>query len=245
MIVIPAIDLIAGRCVRLYKGDYQREKVYDTDPVARARFWHENGANLIHLVDLDGAREGFGANGEVIRSIRKGVDCLLEVGGGIRSAEDAQYYLEMGIDRVILGTMAARDPVPVEYLAGKYPGRIIVGADAIKGRVAIQGWQKTAARDVFSFAASFNHLNLAGILFTDVDTDGTLQGPNIAAQRRMGESIDNPLIASGGISRLDDISRLAGAGIPNLYGVVVGTALYEEVFTLPEALAAAEVSHAG
>lgn len=238
MLIIPAIDLIGGQCVRLYKGDYAREKVYDPDPARRARFWQEGGAELIHIVDLEGARGGEQPNLEAIRAIRAAVSCAIEVGGGIRSAEDAERLLEAGINRVIVGTLAMRDPVPVEYLARRYPERIILGADARDGLVSSDGWEKTAGRDVYEFAASFNRLPLGGVLFTDIDTDGTLTGPNIPAQRRMGGVITNPLIASGGIASLDDITALARAGIPNIYGVIIGTALYEGLFTLEQAIAA-------
>ena len=240
MIIIPAIDLIGGKCVRLYKGDYNKEKVYDENPASRARKWQDGGAELIHIVDLEGAKDGEQPNLEAIRSIRNAVDCKIEVGGGIRCAEDAERLLELGVDRVILGTLAVRDPVPVEYLARKYPDRIILGADARDGKITSSGWLKTDDRDAYGFAAGFNSLPLAGVLFTDIETDGALCGPNIPAQMKMGQAITNPLIASGGISSLEDISKLATAGIPNLYGVIIGTALYEEAFTLEEAIGAAD-----
>ena len=239
MIIIPAIDLIGGRCVRLYKGDYDKETVYDAVPANRAAFWEESGAALIHIVDLEGAKDGEQPNLAAIRSIRERVSCPIEVGGGIRSAEDAERLLNLGVDRVILGTLAMRDPVPVDYLSRKYPGKIILGADARDGMISSDGWKKSGGIDVFDFAAGFNDLPLGGVLFTDIDTDGTLCGPNITAQRRMGEVITNPLIASGGISSLADIKALADAGIPNLYGVIIGTALYEKRFTLQEAIATA------
>jgi len=236
MIIIPAIDLIGGKCVRLHKGDYSKEKVYDESPASRARLWEEGGAQLIHIVDLEGAREGEQPNMQAIRSIRKVVSCRIEAGGGIRSAEDAQRLLELGVNRVIMGTLAVREPGTVEQLARRYPDRIILGADARDGKISCAGWIKTDERDAFSFAAGFNNLPLAGVLFTDIETDGALCGPNILAQKKMGEAITNPLIASGGISSLEDIRALARAGIQNLFGVIIGTALYEEAFTLQQAI---------
>jgi phosphoribosylformimino-5-aminoimidazole carboxamide ribotide isomerase len=191
---------------------------------------------LIHVVDLDGARGGGRRNHGTITAIRQAVDCPLEVGGGIRSIEDAEALFAIGVDRVIMGTVAVQDPLPVEFLAGRYPGRVIIGADGRGGKVAMHGWQEVGERDIYQFAASFNHLRLGGVLFTDIDTDGALVGPNIEAQRRMGEGISNPLIASGGISDIEDLCRLARAGIRNLFGVVVGTALYEQRFSLSEAI---------
>jgi len=238
MRVIPAIDLLGGRCVRLFKGDYAMEKVYDDDPASRARFWEEGGADLIHVVDLDGARDGFRKNMNSIVAIRRAVSCRIEVGGGVRSLEDARARLDEGIDMVVIGTGAQRNKLLVESLANLYPGRIILGADAKKDRLAVEGWQSVSADNVYSFAASFNTLPLAGVIYTDVDTDGTLSGPNIPAQRTMGESISCPLIASGGISSLNDLRALATAGIPHLAGVIVGTALYEGRFSLPEAIQA-------
>lgn len=238
MKIIPAIDLRDGKCVRLYQGDYNQQTVYDDNPVERAKAWEDNGAGLIHLVDLDGAREGFRINLDSIRAIRQAVRCELEVGGGIRSFDDAENLLQMGIERVILGTVAAKQPVLVDTLSKKYPGRIILGADALNGKVAVSGWQHAENLDVFEFAASFNHLQLAGVLFTDVATDGSLKGPNIPAQQKMGSMINQPLIASGGIGSLQDLQALRMAEIPNLYGVIVGTALYEKKFTLSEAVKA-------
>ena len=236
MKIIPAIDLIDGKCVRLYKGDYKRVKIYDDNPVRRAGFWEDSGAQIIHLVDLDGAKDGTEVNFNIIKEIRKTVTCSLEIGGGIRSREDAVSYLDIGIDRIILGTSAVTNPELVHSLARDYPGRIIVGADAKNGKISVHGWQEEADIDSYDFAASFNNDELAGILFTDIDTDGTLSGPNIRAQREMGKSIDNPLIASGGISSLEDLKTLAGADIKNLWGVVVGIALYEKKFTLQDAI---------
>ena len=236
MLVIPAIDIRGGKCVRLFKGDYAQEKTYDEDPAARARLWEQGGAGLVHVVDLDGARDGIRKNMDAIRAIRKATGCRLEVGGGIRSIEDAEALLKSGIDRVVIGTIALQNPMLVESLAELYPGRIILGADARGGKLAVNGWKETADADVYEFAASFSDLPLAAIIFTDVDTDGTLKGPNIPAQTRMAAAISCPLIASGGISVLDDIVALSRTGIENLEGVIVGTALYENRFTLPEAI---------
>jgi phosphoribosylformimino-5-aminoimidazole carboxamide ribotide isomerase len=236
MVIIPAIDLRGGKCVRLYKGDYNQEKLYDDDPAARARLWADAGAELIHIVDLDGARSGERSNMRAISAIREAVTQELELGGGIRTLEDARIVFDLGIDRVIIGTAALHTPALVEELAALYPGRVILGADARNGSVAVDGWRKDSQRDVYEFAQSFSHLPLAGVIFTDVDTDGTLAGPNIEAQRRMASSVTLPLIASGGISSIEDLLSLARAGIPRLEGVIVGRALYEGCFTLEEAI---------
>jgi len=236
MLIIPAIDLRDGKCVRLYKGDYDQEKLYDDDPSARARLWAEAGAERIHIVDLDGARSGERRNTRAISAIRAAVTQELELGGGIRTLEDARIVFDLGIDFVILGTAALHNPALVEELAALYPGRVILGADARNGSVAVDGWRNDGARDVYEFARSFSHLPLGGVIFTDVDTDGTLAGPNIEAQRRMASSISLPLIASGGISSIQDLLDLAGAGIPRLQGVITGRALYEGCFTLEEAI---------
>lgn len=236
MRVIPAIDLLSGHCVRLFKGDYAMEKTYDDDPASRAQMWEDGGAELIHVVDLDGARDGFRTNMNSIIAIRKAVSCKIEVGGGIRSLEDAQALLSEGVDMIIIGTEAQRNPHLIETLASHYPKRIILGADAKNEKLAIEGWQSIATENVYSFAASFNRLPLAGVIYTDIDTDGTLSGPNIPAQRKMGETITSSLIASGGISSLDDLKTLATAKIPRLTGVIVGRALYEGRFSLPAAI---------
>lgn len=238
MKIIPAIDIRDNKCVRLYQGDYNKEKIYDEDPVARAKKWQNQGAHLIHIVDLDGAREGYRKNLDTILQIRNSVNCTLEVGGGIRSLDDAINLLESGIERIILGTIAVKQPFLVDTLAKKFPGRIILGADAKDGQVAVDGWLKAENLDVFEFAASFNHLDLAGVLFTDVATDGSLEGPNIPAQQKMGSLINQPLIASGGIGSLNDLDSLKKAEINNLAGIIVGTALYEKKFTLQEAIEA-------
>ena len=236
MQIIPAIDLCGGKCVRLYKGDYAQEKQYDDDPAARARLWAESGAELIHIVDLDGAKSGERVNTRAISAIRGAVTQELELGGGIRTLEDARVVFDLGINRVIIGTAALHTPTLVEELAALYPGRVLLGADARNGSVAVDGWRSDSRRDVYEFARSFTHLPLAGVIFTDVDTDGTLAGPNIEAQRRMAETMTLPLIASGGISSIDDLLELERAGIPRLFGVIVGRALYEECFTLEEAI---------
>jgi len=242
MVIIPAIDLLGGKCVRLYKGDYAREKRYDDDPAARARLWADAGADLIHLVDLEGARSGERCNMPAVAAIREAVTVELELGGGIRTAEDARALFDMGIDRVIIGTAALHNPALVGELAVRYPGKILLGADARGGRLAVDGWQVESTRDVYDFAEGFSHLPLAGVVFTDVDTDGTLSGPNIEAQRRMASRVRAPLIASGGIASLDDLIRLSMAGIDGLAGVIVGRALYEGCFTLQEGIEALRAS---
>jgi len=236
MLIIPAIDIRDGKCVRLYKGDYAQEKAYDDNPAARARLWEEAGAARIHIVDLDAARSGKSANTRAIRAIRDAVGARLELGGGIRSREDAERVFDLGIDYVIIGTAAQQDPQLVEKLALRFPERVLLGADARNGMIATHGWQTDSALDVYDFARSFSGLPLGGVIFTDVDTDGTLNGPNIEAQRRMASCISCPLIASGGISSMQDLRDLASADIPRLLGVIVGRAVYEGRLDLAEAV---------
>ncbi|MDR2733361.1 MAG: 1-(5-phosphoribosyl)-5-[(5-phosphoribosylamino)methylideneamino]imidazole-4-carboxamide isomerase [Spirochaetota bacterium] len=238
MLIIPAIDLRDGKCVRLYKGDYAQEKIYDDNPASRARLWEEAGAARIHIVDLDAARSGTSANIEAIRAIRDATGARLELGGGIRSREDAERIFDLGIDYVIIGTAALQNPGLVENLALQFPERILLGADARNGMIATHGWQTDSVQDVYAFARGFTDLPLAGVIFTDVDTDGTLDGPNIEAQRRMASCISLPLIASGGVSSMQDIQDLANAGIPRLQGVIVGRAVYEGRLDLAEAVQA-------
>jgi len=236
MLIIPAIDIRGGKCVRLYKGDYAQEKAYDDDPASRARLWQECGASRIHIVDLDAARSGKSANTEAIRAIRAAVSAQLELGGGIRSQEDAARVFDLGIDYAIIGTAAQQDPQLVEKLALQFPGRVLLGADARNGTIATHGWLADSALDAYDFARGFSGLPLGGVIFTDVDTDGTLGGPNIEAQRRMASCVSLPLIASGGISSMQDLRNLAGAGIPRLLGVIVGRAVYEGRLDLAEAV---------
>jgi len=234
MIIIPAIDLKDGECVRLLQGKKDMVTSYSKDPVAMARRWVDEGATLIHIVDLDGAFSGTQKNLESIEGIRSAIDIPLEVGGGIRDMDRVEMLLSMGIDRVILGTSAVKNPELVKDAAGKYPGRILVGIDARDGRVAVRGWEEITEVNAMEFALRVQQMGAAGIIYTDISRDGMLTGPNIEATKAITEALDIPVIASGGISSLDDIKRLKG--IRGLWGAITGKALYTGMVNLSEAI---------
>jgi len=239
MRVIPAIDLRGGLCVRLRQGDYQRETVFSDDPVAMAARWEEEGAGLIHLVDLDGAKAGRPVNVEPVRRIVERVSVPCQLGGGVRDQETIAAWLEAGLSRVIVGTAALRDPVWFKAMIRTYPGQLVLGLDARAGRVAVSGWQETSEVEATALAGEFYGLPLAAIVYTDIGRDGTLEGPNLAATAELARRVKIPVIASGGVGSLDDLDRLAG--LP-LAGCIVGRALYEGKFTLAQAIARVEAS---
>jgi phosphoribosylformimino-5-aminoimidazole carboxamide ribotide isomerase len=233
MQVIPAIDVRGGRCVRLRQGDFDRETIFGDDPAAMAARWESEGATRIHLVDLDGAKAGHSINVDAVRSIldRVGVPCQL--GGGIRDEATIAAWLESGIERVVVGTQALRDPDWFGHMAGAYPDRLLLGLDARDGHVATGGWLETSDVVALNLARRFDSLPIAGIVYTDIARDGTLEGPNLAAIAAMARAVRSPVIASGGVGTLEDLHRLAELPIA---GCIVGRALYEGRFTLRSAL---------
>ncbi len=236
MDVWPAIDLRDGRCVRLEQGDFQRETVFGDDPAAMARHWVAEGAQRLHLVDLDGARDGRPSNLEAIRAIRAAIDVPCQLGGGMRDDATIAATLELGIDQVVVGTQAIADPDWFHRAANAFAGRLVLGIDARDGRVATDGWQQTSGEDATEFAKRFADEPLAAIVYTDIATDGMLTGPNLAAQEQMLAATALPVIASGGITRPDDVAALAAAGVA---GCIIGRALYEKRLKLADALIAA------
>jgi len=236
MIILPAIDLIGGRCVRLRQGDYNQETVFDEDPVAVARRFEAAGAKWLHVVDLDGAREGEPKNLATIRAIVGAVNMSVEVGGGIRTTAAAQGLLDLGLARVILGTRAAREPEWLAEVATKFPGRVALGLDARNGRVAVEGWREETARTASDLVASVAGLPLAAIIYTDIARDGMMSGPNVEATAVLAKASPFPVIASGGVTTVDDIRRLTKVGVA---GAIIGRSLYEGKITLEAALAAA------
>ena len=232
----PAIDLRGGNCVRLLQGDYARETVFGHDPVAMVGRFLAGGARRLHIVDLDGAKAGQAVQAGLVRRMAAAAGIPCQVGGGIRTDEAAASYLQAGLSRVILGSVAVEDPDLLERLALAHPGRIVLGLDARDGRVAVRGWVDTSPLRAVDVARRHAGLPLAAIVYTDIATDGTLAGPNLAALAEMLEVSTAPLIASGGIATLDDIRRVAALGCA---GCIVGRALYDEAFTLPDAIAAA------
>ena len=236
MIILPAIDLIGGRCVRLRQGDYNQETVFDEDPVAVARRFEAAGAKWLHVVDLDGAREGEPKNLATIRAIVGAVRMSVEMGGGIRTTAAAQGLLDLGLARVILGTRAAREPEWLAEVATKFPGRVALGLDARNGRVAVEGWREETARTASDLVASVAGLPLAAIIYTDIVRDGMMSGPNVEATAVLAKASPFPVIASGGVTTVDDIRRLTKVGVA---GAIIGRSLYEGKITLEAALAAA------
>jgi phosphoribosylformimino-5-aminoimidazole carboxamide ribotide isomerase len=237
MILYPAIDLKGGQCVRLLRGDMDKATVFSGDPAAQARAFVEAGAKWLHIVDLDGAVAGASANQEAIRQIRDAVVIPIQAGGGIRSIEAIELRLEMGIDRVILGTVAWRHPDLVKEACSRFPGAIVVSIDARDAKVAVEGWTRQSNMDATELALKFEDSGVAAIIYTDIDRDGTMQGVNVDATVRMANAIDIPVIASGGIASLDEIRALKKNR--KIDGAILGRALYEGRFNLRDALQAA------
>jgi phosphoribosylformimino-5-aminoimidazole carboxamide ribotide isomerase len=237
--VWPAIDLRGGHCVRLQQGDYSRETVFGDDPAATARGWVEQGAERLHLVDLDGARGGEPANLASVRLIVGAVDVPCELGGGIRSEATIARLLDLGLARLVIGTLALREPEWFRRMARKFPGRLVVGIDARDGRVAAEGWTETSEVEAVALAGQLAREPIAAIVYTDIATDGMMSGPNVPAMAEMQAAVDVPVVASGGVTTAGDVSRLAAAG---LAGCIIGRALYEGKLKLPDALAAARSS---
>ncbi len=236
MLVYPAIDIRDGKCVRLIKGDYTREIIYAAHPVEVALQWLEAGAEILHLVDLDAAKTGLPSNYAAIAEIRRQVDLPLQVGGGIRNQEIIQQYLDLGVQQLVVGTQAVRQPEWFASMAKQFPHRLVAGIDAHAGRVATDGWTQASDRTPVEMAQTMEALPLAGVVYTDIATDGMLQGPNVAAMAEMAAAVRLPIIASGGVTLPDDIRQLVAAGVA---GCIVGRTLYEGRMTLEAALAAA------
>ncbi len=229
MKIIPAIDIRGGNCVRLFQGDYAKETVYGTDPAAQAKAWQDAGAEIIHLVDLDGAKAGHPVNLEAIEAICKNVTVPCELGGGIRTVEDARKVLDLGISRVILGTVACDDPKLAETFIEQFgTEKIVVGIDAKDGKVATRGWIETSTTDAFELAEKLYRSGVSRIIYTDIATDGALCGPNLKSVANLCDLIPGcNVIASGGVSSAKDIANLNALGKPNLEGAIVGKALYD------------------
>lgn len=237
MQIWPAIDLRGAKCVRLQQGDYQRETVFGDDPAAMARHWVSLGARCLHLVDLDGARDGRPANLDSVRAIVKAVDVPCELGGGVRTEENIAQLLDLGLNRLVIGTRALAEPEWFCRMCRQFPGRLVLGIDARGGRVATDGWLATSDVPATELARRYAREPLAAIIYTDIATDGMLAGPNLMAMAEMCQAVDRPIIASGGIASVADVAALAA--LP-LAGCIIGRALYEGVLTLPDALAAAK-----
>jgi phosphoribosylformimino-5-aminoimidazole carboxamide ribotide isomerase len=233
VLLLPAIDLRGGQCVRLRQGDYSQETVFGADPAAIARRWVEQGAECLHVVDLDGARQARPVNVESIRAIVRTAGVPCQLGGGIRQEEHIANALGWGVARVILGTKALQDPTWCAAMCMKYPGKVALGIDARDGRVAIEGWRQATERPALDLARECSAFEPAAIIYTDIGKDGMLTGPNLEATAELARAVSVPVIASGGVTSLDDILQLARA---NLAGCILGRALYEGRLDLKAAM---------
>ena len=237
MILFPAIDLYEKKAVRLYKGDYQNMTIYSDDPLSVARDFVAAGATCIHMVDLEGARDGTTPNLAIVRDIASKTPLFTEIGGGIRSMETVRAYLEAGVDRVILGTAAVTDPDFLKTALAEYGERIAVGVDIKDGKVAIKGWLETAEDDALTFCGKMQVLGVRTIISTDVSKDGAMMGANHELYRTLSERFDLHIVASGGVSSLDDVKRLRAL---DLYGAIIGKAYYTGAIDLKEAIEVAK-----
>ena len=235
MILYPAIDLKDGQCVRLLRGAMDRATVFGDDPAAQARAFVAAGCAWLHLVDLNGAFAGRPVNGGAVEAILAAVDVPVQLGGGIRDRATIEAWLERGVARVILGTAALRDPGLVRAAAAAHPGRVAVGIDARDGRVAVEGWAQTSETLAADLARRFEDAGVAAIVYTDIDRDGAMAGPNVAATAALAQAVSIPVIASGGVASLDDLRALKNSGAP-LDGAISGRALYEGRLDLAEAV---------
>ena len=227
MILFPAIDLKDGRCVRLKRGLMSEATIFNNDPAAQAKSFQRAGFKWLHCVDLNGAFAGRSANGDAVRAIQTAVDLPIQLGGGVRDMAAIESWIASGIARVILGTAALTDPALVKQAATRFPGKIVVGADARGGRVATEGWAAMSDLTPADLGRRFEDAGVAAILFTDVDGDGLLTGVNVSATAALARAVRIPVIASGGVGGIEDIKALLAAGEPNIEGVVIGRALYD------------------
>ena len=236
MLIIPAVDIKNGRCVRLSQGRMDAETVFSDNPAAMAKKWEDEGAEIIHVVDLDGAIEKSPQNLDSIRKIIDSVNADIQVGGGIRNERTIKMFFEIGVKRVVIGTEAIKNPTLVKDACKAFPGRIVVGIDARNGLVAIEGWTKTTQVNAVDLAKQFEDSGVAVINFTDIYRDGMKTGPNIEETRRLAEAVSTPVVASGGVSSIEDIQNLLPLEAVGVVGVITGRALYSGSLNLKEAI---------
>ncbi|MBD2480736.1 1-(5-phosphoribosyl)-5-[(5-phosphoribosylamino)methylideneamino]imidazole-4-carboxamide isomerase [Planktothrix sp. FACHB-1365] len=238
MNIIPAIDLLDGRCVRLYQGDYNQAQTFNDDPIAVAQDWVEQGATRLHLVDLDGAKTGKPTNYQVIEAIANTINIPVQVGGGLRTRDNVATLFNLGVERAILGTIAVEQPQLVADLCAEFPGHIAVGIDARNGKVATKGWLETSEILATDLAEQMAQLGVVTIIYTDIHRDGTLIGPNLEALREIANVVSIPVIASGGVSSITDLLSLLSLEPLGVTDVIVGRALYTGDINLKEAIQA-------
>ena len=237
MQIWPAIDLRGGKCVRLKQGDYSRETIYGDDPAEMARKFVSQGARFLHLVDLDGAKDGTSANLDAVRAILAAVNIPCELGGGIRDEGTIERLLALGLSRLVVGTRALKEPDWFRAVTKQFPGKLALGIDAKSGRVATNGWLETSDVTAVDLAFELSELPMAAIIYTDIARDGMLAGPNLTAMAEMKAAVNVPVIASGGVTTAQDVADLARIGMD---GCIIGRALYEGTITLQEALLASQ-----
>lgn len=237
MLIIPAVDIKNGQCVRLAQGDFDRVTVYAENPADMARLWAQKGAQRIHLVDLDGSVAGLPKNASIILNIAKSVDVPIEVGGGIRNMETIDHYLNSGVASVILGTAAIQDEDFVRRAAAAYPGRIILGIDALSGQVAVRGWTEKTGQNAVELARRYENCGIEAIVYTDIQRDGMETGVNVEQTRALAKAVSIPVIASGGVATLADVDALLAVSDCAFFGVIVGRAIYTGAIALEDAIA--------
>lgn len=240
MIIIPAIDLKEGKCVRLRQGQMDSSTIFNEDPMAQALLWEQTGASRIHIVDLDGSVGGSPANLASIKGIVKRVRVPLQLGGGIRDEATIRMYLDLGVDTVILGTVAARNPDEVLRLLSIFPKKVAIGIDARSGFVAVQGWTESTRLKATELAARYDSVQPAAFIYTDIDRDGMMRGPNIPATKEFAASLTTPVILSGGISTISDVQEALPLEKDGVMGIIIGRALYEGKIDLRKAIELAE-----
>jgi phosphoribosylformimino-5-aminoimidazole carboxamide ribotide isomerase len=240
LILYPAIDIRDGKAVRLAQGDYGRETAYDDDPVVAARRWTEGGARWLHVVDLDGAKAGEPVNFDHVRRIVAAVDVPVQLGGGLRDSKKVEEAISAGVERVVLGTAAVRDPAFAEAVASAHGDRVVASIDARSGKVAAEGWTEESELEVTAAVAALGERGIRRFVYTPVEVDGLMEGPDLGSLRRVAETTDGEVIYSGGVGSIDDLRELAGLGLENVGGVIVGRALYERRFTVAEGQTALE-----
>jgi phosphoribosylformimino-5-aminoimidazole carboxamide ribotide isomerase len=236
MILFPAIDLKDGKCVRLQQGEMERVTVFNQDPVAQALVFQSEGVEWIHVVDLNGAFEGRPVNLKEVVAIRRGVDVSIQLGGGIREMATAESWINIGIERIVLGTAALRNPEFVKEACKEFPSKVAVGIDAKDGKVAVEGWSETSDMEVVDLARSFEDAGVAAIIYTNIDRDGMMVGPDVAGTQNLAESVHIPIIASGGVSSLNDLKILKKVEKSGIEGVICGRAMYEGEINISQAL---------